>query len=671
MDRESPISDEMRAGGGAFPKGPAGPTKGSHRLRRMILGTGLVIVIVVIVLWVLLRSSGSPRFYAQMPWLTEYVASWSHSSHKNVACQQCHFGIGAKGDFRTEKVGISLFIQKLTGTGNTGVFRHIRTAGCTETGCHAKMLTDGVIEWHGVRFSHADHLGKIKRGVMLSCTTCHQSLVHGKLRPVNTSSCTICHFKNLGWGEDISRCQLCHDVGKLATKAYNHKLVREKKIPCGDCHSDVNRGQAPVDQERCTACHTAGDRAAQYDDVQRVHTRHVTDQGFPCTFCHESIEHRVHPLAIASSSDCATCHRDAHKNMRSLYMGMSPAEPGAKQRPDAMAAVHVHCQGCHTRWVAGRDGEVRRPSAKACNDCHGPGYDRILREWSTVLRRDLKAARTAVGAAQSAVGARRSGKARKHLDLAVTRLRQVETGHGQHNIVFAVVQLDGAVREANAALRRVGSSTSFPRIADARKLTANTCARCHLNPPTAVTFNGRPFPHAKHIVAVGDCESCHTPYSDHGKLSWGKQACATCHGAVPLPHPANFRSQMGRVAKKVGFATCLQCHNTPEARGNCTPCHQGGPKKAIQWHGMPVSHANHAKQGLDCTTCHTELNAHGGMALSPQECNDCHGLKMPHPDDWVETHGKVMVERKDLTNDTCSTCHEGGMAGEFCQTCHG
>ncbi len=671
MDR-----DDMPTGNSSHPdeqvqKGSIEPPRDRQRLMRMVLAAVIVIVIVGAAFWIFLRATGSPHYYKAMPWLTEYVTSWSHSSHKNVPCRTCHFGPGASGDIRTQRVGVALAIQRLTGTGDTSAFRHINNKGCTEHGCHAGLLKGGTIEWHGVRFSHADHLGKIKRGITLECTTCHQSLVHGNgTSVVNTSSCTICHFKNLGWGEDISRCQLCHDVTRLAKARYNHKLVLAKKIPCLDCHAGVNRGHGTVDKNRCVACHTAGDRVKKYSDFALIHKIHVTGQGFPCTFCHETIEHKNRPLSITSSEDCTACHRDAHVSTRSLYLGINAASPGAGAHPDAMAAVHVHCQGCHTSWKKRPDVATRYPTAASCNSCHGPGYGRILHQWSQILRRDLAAARTAVSGARTAVASSRSATARADLHAASTMLRQVEAGHGEHNIVFAATQLDGAIQKANAALHAAGSQRLFPRLADAKKLTANACARCHFNPPATVMYKGKPFPHGKHIAAVGDCESCHTPYSDHGKLAWGKEACGTCHGGVPLPHPANFRSQMGRYVKKAGFDTCLQCHNTTESQERCTPCHEGGPKKVVTWHGMPFSHENHAKHGIECTTCHTELKAHGGISLSPKECNACHGVPMPHPDDFVETHGKLFTEHK-LELDTCSTCHEGGMPGKFCQTCHG
>jgi len=646
--------------------------KAKAKLRRLVLGTIMVVVIVAIVFWAFLRVGTSPSFYARFPWLSEYVASWESSSHAKVPCSECHFVPGASGKVRAQKVAVALVAEKLTGTGSTVTFRSAPQAGCTRDDCHADILKAPAKEWRGVRFSHADHLGKIKRGLKPACTTCHQSLVHGShKKPVSTAACAVCHFRKLGWEEDISRCQLCHDVANLPKDRYDHAQVAKQKMQCVGCHADINKGVGDVDRDRCVVCHTAGDRAEKYSDVKLVHRVHVDGEGFACTFCHHPIEHKVHSLSVASDSDCASCHRDAHTATRSLYLGVSVAEPGAKPSPDAMAKVHVHCEGCHTKAKDLPGGQVMTGSGKACNDCHGPGYDTILRNWKGMLKRDLVAARKAVSAARSAVRGRRVPQsAREQAELARKKLHQVESGHGIHNVVFAAVQLDGAVQAANAALKAAGSGARYPRIADAKRLTANECARCHTTVPKTVRWKGVAFPHAKHAEAAGDCESCHTPYSDHGKMSWGKEACGSCHADVPLPHPGNFRSTMGKLVKKVGFDSCMMCHDTKTSRDTCKPCHESGPKREITWKGMALSHTNHARQDIDCTTCHTELSHHGGIALTPAECNECHGVTMPHPEDFAETHGEQFMSHK-LELDTCSTCHEGGMPGEFCQTCHG
>ncbi len=644
------------------------------RLRRLIQATVIVVVLVVAAVWLALRATASPSFYGLFPWLSDYTTSWEKSGHKDVACSECHFIPGVGGSARREAVSLSLLVDRLTGVHSTGAFRFPGNVSCAQDGCHAEILGEsGDVTWKGVDFSHARHLKQIKRGLSLACTTCHQQVVHGTEKPVDTSSCMACHLKGLEWEEDIYRCELCHDMASAPKDRYDHSQVVKQKMNCEGCHADITPKQGgEVDPGRCVACHPSGDRAVQFSDVKRVHERHVTQLGFACTFCHHPIKHAVHPITLTDDASCSNCHRGVHEAQRGLYLGVNPVHPGAKPQPDPMAKVHVHCEGCHTAWKKAREGEVRSPTGQACNDCHGPGYDKILKQWSSILRRDLAAARKAVDGATAALRGRRIPKASTGaLQDARAFLRQVERGHGEHNIVFAVTQLDQAVASVNRALEESKSELRFPRIEDAKRLTANECSRCHLQVPDTVTYRGARFQHEAHVRQVGDCESCHTPYADHGKLAWGKEACAQCHSsAVPIPHPKGFREQMGQVVKKAGFDACLECHNTAQTREQCTPCHSGGPQREIEWQGMKLSHRNHAKHDIECTVCHTELDQHGGLALKPADCNDCHGVTMPHPDDFVETHGQLFEAHR-LELETCSTCHEGGMPGEFCQTCHG
>ncbi len=640
-----------------------------QHLRHLVAGTAIVLGMLGLIVFLLLGLLDNAGFYAQLPWLSGYVQSWESSSHAAVPCRECHFPPGLGGAGRAREVGFSLLVQGMTRTGSTNAFHFTGSYSCTRSGCHADILTDrGDVEWRSIHFSHRDHLSKIKRGLQPACSTCHQSLVHGSGEPVQTEACTICHFKGLSWEEDISRCRLCHQPDKLPTARYDHASALARGMECVGCHADINHGTGEISQDRCLACHTLGTRAEHFEDPKLVHSVHVGKEGFACTFCHEPIEHRVLPLAVNASQDCSACHRQPHVDTRELYLGVAAGQPEATAQPAPMAEVHVHCKGCHSSWkeLSG-GGQVLSASGQACVACHGEGYDRILSQWKALLKRDLRAARQAV---QTAVDAtrRRSDEdaARKAADAAAAKLAQVAEGHGVHNLVFAVGQLDGAVELANQALKAAGNGRSYPRLGDAKRLTANECARCHLDLPSTVRFEKRSFPHAAHVKAVGDCSSCHTPYSDHGKLSWGKDACATCHSDLPMPHPADFRQKMGSVVKKVGFKTCLQCHDTEAGKTSCTPCHvKPGPAK---WEGITVPHAPHVEAGVECTTCHTPLAKHGGLAITGAGCADCHEVVMPHPADFVDNHPAVA---KKVGLDTCETCHKGGLKNELCQQCHG
>jgi hypothetical protein len=86
----------------------------------------------------------------------------------------------------------------------------------------------------------------------------------------------------------------------------------------------------------------------------------------------------------------------------------------------------------------------------------------------------------------------------------------------------------------------------------------------------------------------------------------------------------------------------------------CSACHS---KPA----SMPTSHRTDQwlrkhgdAEGLDmrCALCHTQ-----------KFCQDCHGLQMPHPENWLLTqHGCAAPSEPK----TCAKCHQP----DFCQTCH-
>jgi len=44
-------------------------------------------------------------------------------------------------------------------------------------------------------------------------------------------------------------------------------------------------------------------------------------------------------------------------------------------------------------------------------------------------------------------------------------------------------------------------------------------------------------------------------------------------------------------------------------------------------------------------------------------CTDCHGVEMPHPDDFLPTHAESVDE---LGEASCLTCHDK----KACDTCH-
>lgn len=140
--------------------------------------------------------------------------------------------------------------------------------------------------------------------------------------------------------------------------------------------------------------------------------------------------------------------------------------------------------------------------------------------------------------------------------------------------------------------------------------------------------------HARGVKARPDiCQQCHVPRS----------FCIECHkGAEPKSHTPDWIGRHGAqiLAGKESQRTCTTCH-TPSF---CTSCHEGAKPASHQQPdfvrigprdepGAKSGHAREALQALQqrgakeiirCATCH-----------SSNFCDNCHGIEMPHPKDWL------------------------------------
>ena len=116
-----------------------------------------------------------------------------------------------------------------------------------------------------------------------------------------------------------------------------------------------------------------------------------------------------------------------------------------------------------------------------------------------------------------------------------------------------------------------------------------------------------------------------------------------------MPHSSSWRSEHGAQAKE-SATDCGSCHE----RSDCLTCHKASPLPSHtgDWR------SDHSAQAKDdkalCSLCHSTSNG----------CKDCHGVSMPHPDDWImEGHQPVAGFGSDSL---CWKCHEEST----CEMCH-
>jgi len=165
------------------------------------------------------------------------------------------------------------------------------------------------------------------------------------------------------------------------------------------------------------------------------------------------------------------------------------------------------------------------------------------------------------------------------------------------------------------------------------------CTECHSDV-------GHGFVSAGRVIVMDSCMGCH----DGAEAS---QECSSCHvgerertdvsSAWAQVHSTNWASTHGMGE----LETCAVCHPAED----CSTCHMQMP------HG-PVWTNLHGQTAIDvgddtCVECHVE-----------SLCVGCHGLEMPHPQDFLPIHAdKVIAVGSD---DVCLACH----ALNDCDDCH-
>jgi hypothetical protein len=201
------------------------------------------------------------------------------------------------------------------------------------------------------------------------------------------------------------------------------------------------------------------------------------------------------------------------------------------------------------------------------------------------------------------------------------------------------------------------------------------CATCHASDsPAAVMAEGmravgwhvgalaRRIPQPV-ILSDSSCRACHEQLLKDVAVSGGiavrhadflEQPCGDCHAGVGhrLPSHRHYTS--------VSMADCTVCHTDADRdAAGCDRCHVGDMGRDAPASGIPPTHgpgwlATHGAEATEtCKQCHAQ-----------RSCFDCHGVVVPHPDEWPVAHGTFA---KDSARSSCRLCHEAA----WCDGCHG
>lgn len=558
-----------------------------HR-RALLLLLAWIAAVVFVIHAAFFFASSSSALCESCHIMKPYVEMWRHSTHREVACVNCHT------EYRY--VLSRTYLKYALGIYTTQLRAEVPDGRCLA--CHEKQNLDtDKVFLKDIHFSHQDHLGEMRRGKRLHCTSCHSGLVMGETEAathvgVDEAVCFTCHFKGAEQGQAVTGCLVCHGPPKVVVThqgfQFDHGTYLQRGVRCETCHTEVTRGDANVPVERCAACHVS--RAEAIGDSQRIHEIHLRKHAIDCKRCHNRMEHGKIAMAAALGERCENCHKPEHTAQEQMYVGIGGK--GVPDMPSTMFLARVACDSCHAE--PGSDPRVGAEKLRAsCVHCHGAGYDRMVDDWIRELGELRGLVERALAQAENNVTrmGTRGQQYRRGLEEAWHNVRFVTRGHGEHNVRYAVELLRHALEQA----RRVPGVAvpSSPILAS----ESGYCRVCHSTSHLALRleFANMGFEHSRHLGAGLSCDSCHS-VEEHGKTT-------------------------------IVAEGCMSCHHSPKQAQPCSRCHQAQASLAageVVGTGFKGDPDPMAAAGVECSGCHDLKRQEPLVASVQKACVSCH-----------------------------------------------
>jgi len=612
----------MPADEGKSPNPPQEEKKLKKKPWKRRLRVALVIFVFILLLFAgMAEYTSQHKFCSVCHYMKPFYKSWQESAHAGIECSKCHYPPGMRSFLRVKLEGLNQVLRYWTKLYvKSKPWAEIPDESCLRVGCHDKRLLEGRVQFKAVVFDHKVHLGDLRRGKQLRCTSCHSQIVQGDHITVTESSCFICHFKASEHYPQIASCSHCHLREDLSTDKvrFNHTVVFENNFSCDKCHSQIIIGDGAVPRENCFKCHYENDRVARYDDTDLMHSTHITSHKIECNQCHLEIQHKI-VKDIETIADCRTCHTGFHEAQKILYTGQG-GKGVDHPKPNVMLEKGLSCKGCHMfhEEAGGKlvKSETSVSREKACESCHGSGFGRILKNWQISTEKKLVQIKSLYAKASSEADASRSAeraKARELLQEAAFNIDVVDRGKAVHNISYSQDLLLAAFQRIEDALQAAGSSYRPEKLLVEIAVAPGLCSQCHAGiEEINVEVFGLSFPHKTHVVGKKmECGLCHSNSRRHGEFIGSKKSCAGCH------HQA--------AAKECGGCHFLQ-----------KTLYGGGMIE-----GFSVPKDLMAEAGADCDGCHERKDGR----ISRSDASTCAGC---HEESYKKTFEEWRAAYKEL-----------------------
>lgn len=144
----------------------------------------------------------------------------------------------------------------------------------------------------------------------------------------------------------------------------------------------------------------------------------------------------------------------------------------------------------------------------------------------------------------------------------------------------------------------------------------------------------------------------------HKELIGSEFSCVDCHNQVAHPN-------ITKPKKTYSMFGCQTCHDGKQASAECKTCH---PKYAL---GERVA----KNIELPKVELPAKLQCYGACHDEKKECLPCHGVTMPHPENWVGERPAHIAYAAFTKKKLCWRCHYDGNkyfqpGRKFCGRCH-
>lgn len=373
--------------------------------------------------------------------MNSYHVSWKNSTHKNIACVDCHIPPGMTNYVHAKLNGLGQVVDDLLARTSTKPSASISDFACLRSGCHVTENLGKVeqTEERPFKFDHTKHLALEYKGIPFGCSTCHSHVQGEKHFEVNTNICVNCHLlqpvgavvapkvtaanaaptpaeAGVQTASDKkvvtapTACTACHDAPSKPFKyeglTIDHNEYLRFGAQCTSCHKNATLQPRVIESGQCYQCHDFGKE--RFTTAEEMHHVHATGKHkVECFSCHGVIQHGPEAQkAVVNQFDCMKCHQGQHMVQRSAYTshGGSPldsahgvlagagGEPAEDDAISPMFLVHVDCTGCHIKPSPlssnpTSGATVNKAVPEACDACHQPGFGKqLVANWQKSTR---------------------------------------------------------------------------------------------------------------------------------------------------------------------------------------------------------------------------------------------------------------------------------------------